>query len=351
MKCLGLDIGSSNIKGAVLDLELGEIGAPRAHPFPAPLDGLAAGSVEIAPAAVETTVRQLLEELLAEAPNAAAVFCSGQMGGVVLVDRARGAPTRALTNYLSWRDQRTLEPHRSGGSYLDAIRFRWNSRELVELGNELQTGSASALLFWLAENGRLPPRAMPATIADFVLARLCHVRPQWDPTQAIGLLDLYGGDWHRGAIEKLGLSDIVWPDLADPRRPIGEARINGRRLACHAALGDQQCACAAWACRAMSLAEYFHRLASQPAHGPVSAGAVSIAALFRWRFSQHDHALARGEVAECAARFAHRVGPGPRHHAGESLGIHRSEGRRSGCQRNERRRIERESVVLCRCPG
>ena len=34
MKCLGLDIGSSNIKGAVLDLELGEIGAPRAHPFP-----------------------------------------------------------------------------------------------------------------------------------------------------------------------------------------------------------------------------------------------------------------------------------------------------------------------------
>ena len=164
---------------------------------------------------------------------------------------AAGAPTRVSTNYLSWRDQRTLEPHRSGGSYLDAIRFRWNSRELVELGNELQTGSASALLFWLAENGRLPPRAMPATIADFVLARLCHVRPQWDPTQAIGLLDLYGGDWHRGATEKLGLSGLAWPALADPRRPIGEARINGRRLACHAALGDQQCACAAWACRAM----------------------------------------------------------------------------------------------------
>lgn len=241
MRCMGLDIGSSNIKGAVLDLGRGKIGAPRTCPFPAALDGLAPGWVEVAPVAVEAAVRQLLEELLAEAPEATAVFCSGQMGGVVLVDPA-GDPPRALTNYLSWRDQRTLEPHRSGGSYLDAIRSRWNSGELVELGNELQAGSASALLFWLAENGRLPPRTMPVTIADFVLARLCHARPQWDPTQAIGLLDLRGGGWHRGAFEKLGLSGVVCPDLADPRRPIGEAMIAGRRLACHASFGDQQCA-------------------------------------------------------------------------------------------------------------
>jgi sugar (pentulose or hexulose) kinase len=176
----------------------------------------------------------VLEQLLVESPDAISLFCSGQMGGLVLVDPAGNA----LTNYLSWRDQRTLLPHGSANSCLDAIRIRWTGSELAELGNELQAGSASTLLFWLAEHGQLPADAMPATVADFVLGQLCHTMPRMDPTQAIGLLDLHAGSWHRAAFDSLGLSRVRWPQLAEPSQPIGHTTIRGCGLACHASLGD-----------------------------------------------------------------------------------------------------------------
>lgn len=237
MICLGLDVGSTSIKGAIFDLEHGDVQSVMQVPFPAPLSGLPTGHFEIAPVAIVAAVEALVTGLLREAPAAEAIFCSGQMGGVILVDDAG----TALTNYLSWRDQRTLAPHRSADSYLDAIRARWSGGELAELGNELQAGSAAGLLFWLTEQNQLP-KAMPATVADYVLGRLCRVSPRMDPTQAIGLLDLRAGTWHRDALDALGLAKIRWPQLAESRTPIGFLSFNGRRIACYAALGDQQCA-------------------------------------------------------------------------------------------------------------
>lgn len=238
MKSLALDIGSSSIKGAVLDLDRNQIGATVSRPFPGPIAGLPSGWFEVAPAEVEAEVRQVFTRLLEEAPEAASLFCSGQMGGVILVDAA-GAP---LTNYLSWRDQRTQQPHGSAGSYLDAMRARWTGSELAELGGELQAGSASSLLFWLAEQGQLPADAMPATVADYVIGRLCDAPPQMHPTHAIGLLDLHSGTWHRTAFEALGLGPLHGPELADERRPVGHWFVGDRRIACHASFGDQQCA-------------------------------------------------------------------------------------------------------------
>ena len=238
MKCLGLDVGSTSIKGAVLDVERNEVGRPVAVPFPAPIAGLPAGRVEVAPADVETQVRLVLRQLLESAPDAESLFCAGQMGGVILVDET-GA---ALTNYLSWRDQRTQEPQADGTSCLDSIRTRWSSGELADLGHELQAGSTSSLLFWLSQRDQLPRRALPATIADFVLGRLCGIPPWMHPTQAIGLLNLHTHDWHRDAFAVLGLGGVRWPEIAETMSPFGTMNIGGRRLACYASLGDQPCA-------------------------------------------------------------------------------------------------------------
>jgi sugar (pentulose or hexulose) kinase len=110
------------------------------------------------------------------------------------------------------------------------------------LGNELQPGSASSLLFWLANNDQLPDQAMPATVADYVIGQLCQSPPQMDPTQAIGLLDLHSGTWHLPAFDVLGLGTVRWPQLADYRTPVGYLPVNGRQIPCYAAFGDQQCA-------------------------------------------------------------------------------------------------------------
>ncbi len=238
MICLGLDVGSSSVKGAVLDLPTGEVRSIVRQPFPPPLSGLPAGYFEVDPRQILEAVNGVIANLLNEAPQAEALFFSGQMGGVILVDQA-GA---ALTNYLSWRDQRTLQPHSADGTTLDVLRAIWRSNELAAVGNELQPGSASSLLFWLAQDHQLPDQALPATVADYVIGQLCQSPPQMDPTQAIGLLDLHSGTWHLPAFDALGLSKVRWPQLADYRTPMGYLPFNGRKIPCHASFGDQQCA-------------------------------------------------------------------------------------------------------------
>ena len=174
MQCLGLDIGSSSIKGAVLDLKSGQVHSIVKEPFPEPIPGLPAGWFEIDPLEVVERSRRVISQLLALAPEAKSVFLCGQMGGVVVVDENH----RPVTNYLSWRDQRTLGPHFSGGNYLDAMR-----RDLVEsllgpqedneqllwpLGNELKPGSTTSLLYWLCVNKVQLAGHFPATNFLFV---------------------------------------------------------------------------------------------------------------------------------------------------------------------------------------
>ncbi len=238
MQCLGLDVGSSSIKGGILDLETSEVRGVVKEAFPDPIAGLPAGHFEIDPDAVVASVRRVIERLLRDSPNATGVFVSGQMGGVILVDES-GCP---LSNYLSWRDQRTLQPHASGSSYSDVVRSRWTDEEFAELGRELQPGSATSLLFWLAEQQKLPPSAGIASVADFAIGRLCDSVPQMHPTQAIGLLHLHERIWHRSALTKLGLEHVRWPAIADEGHPVGVLQPPFPAIPCYAAFGDQQCA-------------------------------------------------------------------------------------------------------------
>ncbi len=238
MQCLGLDVGSSSIKGGILDLETSEVRGVVKEAFPDPIAGLPAGHFEIDPDAVVASVRRVIERLLRDSPNATGVFVSGQMGGVILVDES-GCP---LSNYLSWRDQRTLQPHASGSSYCGVVRSRWTDEEFAELGRELQPGSATSLLFWLAEQGLLPESTGIASVADFAIGRLCDSVPQMHPTHAIGLLHLHERIWHRSALTKLGLEHVRWPAIANEGHPVGVLQPPFPAIPCYAAFGDQQCA-------------------------------------------------------------------------------------------------------------
>jgi glycerol kinase len=120
MQCLGLDIGSSSIKGAVLDLDRQRVSSVVREPFPAPVSGLPSRYFEVDPDLVTAAVRQVVSRLIEIAPDAKAIFFCGQMGGAILVDHQG----KAVTNYLSWRDQRTLAEYPGGGSYLDEIQRR-----------------------------------------------------------------------------------------------------------------------------------------------------------------------------------------------------------------------------------
>ena len=242
MHFLALDIGSSFIKGAVLDAKNLTIEHVTRVPFPEPIAELPPGHFEIDPEQVMTAVREVIGELLALAPRSSGALFSSQMGGVILAE----PDGRPITNYLSWRDQRTTEKaplHH--GSYLDAIREYMGPEEIQLLGNELRAGSALALLFWLTEQNLLPPGGEPLSLGDYVVKQLCGwKRTAPDPTLALGLLDLPAKDWHRHAFEVLGLESLVWPKLDFCWRAAGVAQLGGKKVPCYPPIGDHQAALA-----------------------------------------------------------------------------------------------------------
>jgi sugar (pentulose or hexulose) kinase len=241
MRFLAIDLGSSFIKGAVLDLTARSFDHVRRAPFPNPLPNLPPHHFEVEPRQVVAVTRALIEELVAIAPDCAGLVMCSQMHGLVLTGD-RGEP---LSNMITWRDQRALEPHPNRkGSLFEHLRESIGPKDRQALGNELRPGLPLCALFWMAEQGRLPAGAIPAALPDFVLAQICHAAPACEPTIAAaqGALDLRAGDWHRPLLARLGLGDLRWLAIHDIRRPVGELRMAGRTLPCYPAIGDQQCA-------------------------------------------------------------------------------------------------------------
>lgn len=248
MTLIGIDIGSSFIKGGVLDLDELSIRDIVREPFPEPIAGLPSGYFEIDPRAVVFAVEQALQRLLTLAPDCGGVLFCGQMGGVVLAD-SLGEP---LTNYLSWRDQRSTirrsnEPadsHDRPRNFCEDVAERLGGDELQAVGNELKPGSTTTLLSWLAEHDQLPADATPLDIGDFVVSRLCRAAPRFECTQAIGLLDLQTLDWRRSAFERLSIGQLNLPRVTQFREPLGSITWQGREIPCYPVVGDQQAALA-----------------------------------------------------------------------------------------------------------
>jgi len=163
------------------------------------------------------------------------------MHGLVLTDD-RGDP---LSPFISWLDQRALEPHPSGqASCFDLLMRQIDPQEQQETGNELYPGRPVCALFWLASQRRLPAAAIPAALADFVLARLCASPPASEVTNASahGIFRLTTGDWHYPLIARLGLDRLRWPSIRRPGEVVGCFPAASRRIPCYTPVGDQQCA-------------------------------------------------------------------------------------------------------------
>lgn len=241
MQAIGIDIGSSTVKGAVLDLDRRTIGKVVQIPFPPRLPGLPPLHYEVDPNAVVTQVESVARELLQSAPGCSGLFCSTQMGGLLLIDGQR----KPQINYISWRDQRVLEATTTAGSYFERLRARLTEPTIRRLGNEFRPGNPLSLLAWLIDHRTLSPKPLTALgIGEYVLMKLCGGEPAFHITQTAGMLDLTSRDWCHEAMERLGMPDIIWPKIVDLKHPVGEWNVDGKRLKCFAAVGDHPCALA-----------------------------------------------------------------------------------------------------------
>lgn len=238
MIAIGIDIGSTSIKGAALDLATSTVLAPISRPFPAPELGLPNGWIEIDPWKVCSVVDELLSKLMEQSPKPELLCVSGQMGGLILLDQH----SKPLTNYISWRDQRTIGSAASESAF-SMVSQRWASSGFFpELGRELQAGSTTVLSAWLRENKLLPKGATPRTIGDFVVSRLVGHATPMHATHAIGMIDLNSDQWHYAAFEAIGIETLQLPELVFTECCVGQTYVCGAELQVYGSYGDQQCA-------------------------------------------------------------------------------------------------------------
>ena len=239
---LAIDLGTTHIKGAVLDLDALRIGHIQRFPFPEPIVGLPDLFCEIDVHKITHSTRQLIAALLPHVVDCVGIVTCGQMGGLVLTDE-RGAPH---SNYISWRDQRLLMPHPSGkGTYWDHFLRRLSDDDRRQLGNEVRPGLPVSFLFWLVEQGQLPAHpVIAASLPDFVLATLCGTRPATERTNAVGAINVATGDWHLELFAQLGIAHVGWPRLCAVQEQVGALHIDGLSLPCYAPAGDHQTALA-----------------------------------------------------------------------------------------------------------
>ena len=242
MTLIALDVGTSFIKGAVVEPESLQVKHIHRVPFPDPLPNLPPLFFEVNPEQIMAAVRGVISHLLPRAPGCSGIVMCGQMGGLILVN-GRGEP---LSNYISWKDQRATMSHPSGaGSHFEVMEQQLSQEERRQLGNEVRPGLPVSFLSWFAEQKRsIPSKAIAAALTDFVVANLCETTPQTELTNAVGSLNLETRDWHYAAFSRLGLAGVQWPVLRDLREPVGRLKIGSKTLPCYAPTGDHQCALA-----------------------------------------------------------------------------------------------------------
>ena len=241
MSFIGVDLGTSFIKGAVLDLEARRLQHVRRIPFPDQLPSSNSLLCEFDPHEVVAAVRTFVDELALHAPDCEGIVMCSQMHGMVLMD----GHGDAMSNCVTWRDQRVMMPHPSGsGSYFDVLAQRISAQQGRQLGHELDPGRPICYLFWFAEQGKLASGLIPVSMPDFVLSVLCGSAPGVEATNAgaYGALNLETLDWHFEVIEELGLGHLRWPALRRQGEVVGHMNVGGRPVPCYTPVGDYQCA-------------------------------------------------------------------------------------------------------------
>lgn len=154
MKIIGIDIGTTSICALEADGETGNIIKSLSYPNEAFIRGEKSFEKLQDPAVIMSTVERLLSSL--DLSNAAAIGFSGQMHGILYVDKNGNAVSLLYT----WQDERGAQLYTDGKSYAEALGCFPGYGLATDLYNE--------------KNGLIPDEADTlCTVADYAAMRLC----------------------------------------------------------------------------------------------------------------------------------------------------------------------------------
>ncbi len=206
---MGIDLGTSTVKVIVMDeaartRTLQSKSYPTRHPFP--------GHAEQDPGdwweATASCIRQAMAEDFLEGKGIRSIGLSGQMHGLVLLDKEM----KPIRNAIIWPDRRSTALCRQRSESSQMAGFRQMT------GLPLATGFLAPSLEWVRENepsiyGKASCFMLPKDYIRFRLTGLIAT----DPTDASGtyLFDLGTGSWAGELFDEFGLSTSLAPEIME----------------------------------------------------------------------------------------------------------------------------------------
>lgn len=209
--CLGIDIGTSNVKVGILNLST---------------FGLEFNSSETYDSSPEQESGEIWEKTLKALKSSVymlknkepivAFGLSGQMHGTVLLNDAK-----VIDPIINWQDGRCNLPLRkyNGMTTVDIIQKILGQVGFKDLGiDKISSGFFGATLFYLKENNKtLFSKIKHAVLpTDFIRGKLLGgIDYATDQTNAFstGLFNVRLNKWHKDYIAKLGLPYSIFPDV------------------------------------------------------------------------------------------------------------------------------------------
>ncbi len=245
---IGIDIGSSSIKGVLLDRNGMSVLSCEHRVLNSRFVQSPSGHFEESPNRIRAQVFDMLRSIAEFAREKTitieALAFTGQMHGGLLVD----SHFEPLTNFITWQDKRGDEIKSNGKSYVDVLR----SFALPdETGVGIHTGFLISSLFWLNQNSAIPSNAKHALgIYDWLTSILIG-RAVTDISSAAawGMFDPIEKSWRAKLLDSSKISMTLLPDVAEPGEnlgvispPLADEIGLPHSIRIHASIGDTQAA-------------------------------------------------------------------------------------------------------------
>ncbi len=274
MKFLGIDIGGSFIKSAILDTDRFEVREIRKVKSPSFVINENPLIKENDPDEILEIVKKIIDSYVEcrdclnsfnnhdsrnnhdscnnlnsrnnqdSHEKIVGVMFSTQMHGFILMDENGDA----VTNYITWQDERSTELIAgSHGSYLERIKNILDKDDVRKSGSHVKPSLGMCNLYhWVCNNKQDKPLWF-CTLGDYIVSKLTGEKPKCHITNAAstGMVDIEAGGWNRNIIKKLGFGNIVFPGIVHKNTVCGTYHVNELHtggIALYPAVADHQAA-------------------------------------------------------------------------------------------------------------
>lgn len=238
MYYIGIDLGSTYIKAALLDIEECRIEKYNRQKMPSRIQNRKDCYYEISASEILKIILYQVDEFAREYSGIKGMILSTQMHGFVYCIKGKA------DTYVSWQDTRCLnQSGKEEKTYMDVL-DQLISEELKPNGVHMKPSLGICNLYTLLKEEKLRSNGELHTLGSYLIHKMtgnnaCHITNG----APLGIVNIVEGEWNSEMIGRLGFSEMQFPKLIKEDTEVcGVYRSNGQKISVYADFGDQQCA-------------------------------------------------------------------------------------------------------------